>query len=115
MILAEIPDEYQSTLVEEYLLYAEKGKYYRSYWIGLTNRVRKDIFQWTDSMEEANFTNWYNYSQVELTGCVRTCKGTCGVGHRLWIVEDCQKNASYALCQAGNYCHLSLKITNCRR
>jgi len=56
----------------------------------------------------------YNYSQIERKGCVRTCKGTCDGGKRLWIVVDCQKAQSYALCQTGNLVNILVFVFSSR-
>ncbi len=58
MILAEIPDQYQSNLVKDFLWNMDGGRYNYSYWIGLNNENNLDQFIWADSMEEADFTNW---------------------------------------------------------
>jgi hypothetical protein len=57
MILAEIPDKYQSNLVKDFLWDMDGGKNGYSYWIGLTNQ-NSYTFRWADSLEEARFTNW---------------------------------------------------------
>ncbi len=44
----------------------------------------------------------YDYWQIGKKGCVRTCEGTCKGDKRLWMVEDCYQEDSYALCQTGN-------------
>ncbi len=59
MILAEIPDQYQSNLVKDFLWDLDRGNYDYSYWIGLTNQ-NSVTFRWANSLEEANFTNWYD-------------------------------------------------------
>jgi hypothetical protein len=61
MILAEIPDQYESNMVKDFLQNYEDldGKDY-SYWIGLSNQYNRKQFIWANSTEEANFTNWYD-------------------------------------------------------
>jgi hypothetical protein len=59
MILAEIPDQYQSNLVKDFLWNMDGGNFDYSYWIGLTNQNSDNQFRWADSMGEAKFTNWW--------------------------------------------------------
>jgi hypothetical protein len=60
MILAEIPDQYQSNLVKDFLWDLDKNNYKYSYWIGLNYQYSDSRFRWADSMEEATFKNWYD-------------------------------------------------------